>query len=402
MPRRIYDTIHRFIHLSDIEERLIDSPPFQRLHQIRQLGIAYLVYPGATHTRFAHSLGVMHLASAMFDRITLHHTPPQDLGYWRQIVRLSALCHDLGHLPFSHAAERAILGPLGHESWTLALIQSPLLQPIWAELTHLFPQHPVTSDLCKLAIGEEKLQEIDPRTPPFSPWQHILSQLICGDLFGADRIDYLLRDAHFIGISYGLIDHEQLIETLHIQPSSDNPNNLELAIAESGTEACEALLLARHFMLRRVYHHPTVKALSFHLSRFLVELYRSQRGLDSLDHYLAMTDSAVLFALQQAAKQSTHAGHEDARCLLRQQSHITALPLPPAIQESQLLALQHTLGLPKDALFWELPPMQRPLQGKQMADGALKLLIASSSGGWLYTPPQYHQLVHDQLAAMSS
>src|SRR5476651_2062324 len=92
--KKIYDSVHGFISFDEFEKELIDSLPFQRLHYIHQLGIAYLVYPGATHTRFEHSLGVMELASQIFDRIASKHEIPQ-ADYWRQVLRLAALCHDL-------------------------------------------------------------------------------------------------------------------------------------------------------------------------------------------------------------------------------------------------------------------------------------------------------------------
>ena len=117
---KIYDSVHGFIHFNEIESALIDTEVFQRLHYIHQLGISYMIYPGATHTRFEHSLGTMHIATQIFDQIS-------EDPYWRQIVRLAALCHDLGHLPFSHVAEEVLLGAKGHEEWTLKIIESPYL-----------------------------------------------------------------------------------------------------------------------------------------------------------------------------------------------------------------------------------------------------------------------------------
>jgi HD superfamily phosphohydrolase len=114
------DPIHNFISVRSDERKVIDSPPFQRLRDIHQLAMTYLVYPGATHTRFEHSLGVMELASRIFDVVTKPYNvthdvvrdiiPDQDsLAYWRTVLRLAALFHDVGHLPFSHAAEKDLL-----------------------------------------------------------------------------------------------------------------------------------------------------------------------------------------------------------------------------------------------------------------------------------------------------
>ena len=114
----IRDPIHTFVRLDSAERQVLDSRPFQRLRHIHQLALTYLVYPGATHKRFEHSLGVMELASRVFDTVTsranvtdrvrdrLRQLDNRDeLAYWRRVLRMAALCHDLGHLPFSHAAE---------------------------------------------------------------------------------------------------------------------------------------------------------------------------------------------------------------------------------------------------------------------------------------------------------
>jgi HD superfamily phosphohydrolase len=132
----IRDPIHVFVRLDDHEREILNSRPFQRLRHIHQLALTYLVYPGATHRRFEHSLGVMELASRVFDVITKNATDeikaqlkplnnPDELAYWRRVVRMAALCHDVGHLPFSHAAESELLPPdWNHERLTQEIISS--------------------------------------------------------------------------------------------------------------------------------------------------------------------------------------------------------------------------------------------------------------------------------------
>ena len=137
--QKIYDAVHGFIRFNSIERALINSEPFQRLHGLHQLGIAYLVYPGAKHTRFEHSLGTMTLATTIFERVRSKGFTIEDPDYWLQIIRLAALCHDLGHLPFSHDAEHLILDAAGHEKWTLKIIESEMLQPVLEPLRELFP-----------------------------------------------------------------------------------------------------------------------------------------------------------------------------------------------------------------------------------------------------------------------
>jgi len=122
--KKIYDSVHRFIHVDSLESDLINTRPFQRLHYIHQLGVTYFVYPGGTHRRFEHSLGVMELATRIYDQITSGDRPKilrelvPELGspefrYWRRVLRLAALCHDMGHLPFSHTAEHRLFGKGG-------------------------------------------------------------------------------------------------------------------------------------------------------------------------------------------------------------------------------------------------------------------------------------------------
>jgi uncharacterized protein len=342
MGKKIYDSVHGFIKLTPLEKDLVDSYVFQRLHYIHQLGTAYLVYPGATHTRFEHSLGVMEVATRIFDRIVekaLYGPSTHTLDYWRQIVRFAALCHDLGHLPFSHLAEKEILGSKGHESWTIALINSLHLQSIWKKFSESFPNASVVEDIIKIAIGEEKLQALGYGLDqaPFSPWEQVMSQIIAGDFFGADRIDYLLRDARSTGVSYGLFDYHQLIEMLKILPyQAGGKETLALGIEENGLESCEALLLARHFMHKRVYQYPSVQAYSFHVARFMKKLYQKEKPLHSIESYLAYTDNEILSELKRAFWNFTHEGHADALAVFVKKDRFLAIELPKHLQKEEI------------------------------------------------------------------
>src|SRR3954454_15843463 len=175
----VRDALHVFVDFDADERRVIDSPPFQRLRHIHQLALTYKVYPGGSHKRFEHSLGVMHLAGRIYDVITRPDkvsdavradVPEQgqsDLGYWRTAVRMAALCHDMGHLPFSHAAEDELL-PDGwdHERLTLELITGSEMSEIWDGMTP--PLRP--ADIAKLAVGPKGL-----KGEPFTSWQAVLS-----------------------------------------------------------------------------------------------------------------------------------------------------------------------------------------------------------------------------------
>ncbi len=338
--KKIYDAVHGFIHFNEIEQKLIDSAPFQRLHFLHQLGIAFLVYPGATHTRFEHSLGTMEISTKIFESLLEKYkgVPPVSPDYQRQILRLAALCHDLGHLPFSHVAEKALLGAGGHEEWTLNIIQSDALKSVFSLVEEAFPGHDVVSDVIKMAIGKEHLEKMNAGFV-FSPWEEVMAEVITGDFFGADRIDYLLRDAQCTGVAYGLFDYQQLIEMLCILKTNKGE---KLGIEENGISSCEALLLARYFMHKRVYQHSSVKAYTFHLSRFMKRFYEKGSYLNDLESYLLLTDNEILSAVRASR------GDPDAAALLKSKDRFSVIQVAKNVLE-ELLKLK--LLIPEEAMF---------------------------------------------------
>jgi HD superfamily phosphohydrolase len=403
--RKIYDSVHGFIRFGDLECDFIDSLPFQRLHDLHQLGIAYLVYPGARHTRFEHSLGVMELASQIFDRITSKDqvfSQAEDVDYWRHIIRLAALSHDLGHLPFSHVAEKVLLGKEGHEKWTLNIIQSGMFDEVFESLQKMYPERRIQDDVTKMAIGEKKLQSMSDKNWDFSQWEKVLCQVITGDFFGADRIDYLLRDATATGVSYGLFDYQQLIEMLCIIPVGDA---LELGIEENGMESCEALLLARHFMYKRVYQYSTVKAYSFHLARFMQA--QSREWLQNLEGFLSFTENEILTLLRASVKDASKPGHLDACCLTERKKRFKAFELPQKITENDLENLRQSLSIPHDAISWEFVssgPTKKRLsfsvlteKGVFPASSLSEMVIPLASANWVYVAPEYAAQVRERL-----
>lgn len=323
----IRDPLHIFIRLDSDERKVLDSYPFQRLRYIHQLALSYLVYPGATHCRFEHSLGVMELAGRVYDVVTrpevlddrikdvipeLHNK--DKLGYWRRVLRMAALCHDMGHLPFSHAAEKELL-PDGtdHETLTGEIIKKHgQLSLIWHEMTPPLR----CEDIIKLAVGPKKF-----KGEKFTDWEAILSEIIVGDAFGVDRIDYLLRDSYHAGVAYGRFDHYRLIDTLRILPkaASDGSNSSQepvLGIEEGGLHTAEALLLARYFMYSQVYFHPVRRIYDIHLKDFLVKWLPGGKFPTSVEQYLAFTDSGVIASLLDAYRDNEHTGHDPARRII--------------------------------------------------------------------------------------
>ncbi|MGE5543792.1 MAG: HD domain-containing protein [Bacillota bacterium] len=323
----IRDPIHIFIKLDSDERRVLDSYPFQRLRNIHQLAMCYLLYPGATHKRFEHSLGVMELAGRVFDVITnprnLHEkirnlipevNQDDKLRYWRRVIRMAALCHDLGHLPFSHAAEDLLPNGIDHETITVEIIKSKDMQQIWESITPPLR----TDDIIKLAVGPKKLKGV-----VFSDWEAVLSEVIVGDAFGVDRIDYLLRDSYHAGVVYGRFDHFRLIDTLRILPRStgENDDSIEpaLGIEEGGLHTAEALLLARYFMYSQVYFHPVRRIYDIHLKDFLLEWLPKGKFSNEVADIIKITDNEVLVAIAKAAADDRQRGHDSARKIVNRE-----------------------------------------------------------------------------------
>ena len=304
----IRDPIHVFISVDTDERRVLDSRPVQRLREIHQLALEYLLYPGATHKRFEHALGVMELAGRVYDIITrpdvisekvrrvLPEISHQDRKqYWRRVLRVAALCHDIGHLPFSHAAEDELL-PEGwsHETMTKELILADELQELWRSVTPPLR----AEDIVKLAVGPDKSPELE-----FSTWEALLSQVVVGDAFGVDRMDYLLRDSLHVGVQYGRFDHHRLISTLRIVPEDDDVDQPRLGLEEGGLNSAEALLLARYSMFMQVYLHPVRRIYDIHLKEFLREwLPQAQFPTDPRE-FLRISDIEVLAGIRQKAEE---------------------------------------------------------------------------------------------------
>ena len=325
----IRDPIHVFVRMDSDERKVLNSRPFQRLRHIHQLAMTYLVYPGATHKRFEHSLGVMELASRVFDIVTNPDNVADEvrnllgplanenhISYWRRVVRMAALCHDIGHLPFSHAAEKELL-PNGwdHERLTRAIVSSEEMQEIWDSITP-----PLRSeDIEKLAVGPKKAGDLK-----FSDWEAILAEIIVGDAFGVDRMDYLLRDSYHAGVAYGRFDHYRLIDTLRILPPAGSDKDQAskepvLGMEEGGIQSAEALMLARYFMYSQVYFHPVRRIYDIHLMDFLKEWLDGGKFSIDANRHLEMTDHEITAALWKAAFETDATGYLHARRIVQRE-----------------------------------------------------------------------------------
>ncbi len=277
--KRIYDPVHHFIELEPAEARLLDTPALQRLRRLRQLGLAYLAFPSAEHSRFSHALGALAVGTRAFDEL-LHHgrqffTSEDDVAYQRRLVRAALILHDVGHGPFSHACE-AVVG-VRHEDRTLAILARPEIQAHLADID-VDSQH-----VADLILGQGQSQF------------PVLAELVSGPNLDADRMDYLQRDAYFTGVAGGKYDADQLLGSLRIFQVEGRP---VLGIDRRGVVALESFLLARYMMFASVYFHHTTRMFERILQEALRELWPDPRLLDPIDEFLRWDDFRVLNELR--------------------------------------------------------------------------------------------------------
>ena len=265
----IIDPIHDFVRVYDNELKIIDTPIFQRLRRIRQLSGAHLIYPGAQHTRFEHSLGVMHIASMAGQALAEKGVVSSDDI---QNLRLAGLLHDIGHGPFSHLFEEIFeeKRKISHEDLGRDIILKTEIGDIISK--NGFDKKLIT----KLAFGDSKLQ--------------FMNEIISGVL-SADIMDYLLRDGYFTGAEHAKIDHHRLTHSLDVYKN-------KLALDKSSLVNFETMMISRFQMFKAVYFHKTVRAGEVMLLEAM-DLAEDELGLSSmnLDEYLKLSDDVILAKL---------------------------------------------------------------------------------------------------------
>lgn len=303
----VRDPIHGAIELDDAEASLIHEPFVQRLRGIRQVGFSSLPFPGAVHSRFAHVLGVMHVAGRAFDRAyagwTFDH--PEARVRFRAAVRLAALCHDLGHAPYSHCTEFAMppLRELGitwyrsepgdrratHEDYTIAILErSRLAQAIERSF-------PCTGRHVAALVSDDVRVQDDFFRDGGLDHRRLLSQIISSEL-DADRLDYLVRDATYTGAQYGLVDVGWILSNLSAHPAH---GQVWLALDSGAMYAFEDFLVARHHMFLQVYFHHKSVVYEEMLKRYVQSAQGTWAISADLDTYLYQDDVALDVHLRQ-------------------------------------------------------------------------------------------------------
>lgn len=307
MVHRIRDPIHGFIHFSEEEKNLINRPEFQRLRFIKQLALTYYVYPGAMHSRFEHSLGVMELASRMFEALYAKEKSlieqkfksiDLSIDQARSVLRLAALLHDIGHLPFSHGGEVILPEGVKHEDVSIAIIKAmkTLIDKLYFD---------GATDIATQLIKKENIL----------PELGFLRKILSGEV-DADRMDYLLRDSHHCGVSYGNFDYLRLIESLAVINGYDG--GLDLAIDYGGIHTIEALILARYYMFTQVYCHRTRRIYDIYLEKFMQYWKPKIYPLTEVPQY---DDVVLMKEIRDAAFCPSNPAHSVAKRIYKREHH---------------------------------------------------------------------------------
>jgi hypothetical protein len=266
----ITDPTHKYIPITDLEKKLIDTEFFQRLRKIRQLAGAHLVYPSAQHTRFEHSIGAMHLAGLAAESLLNkgYITCKEDV----ESLRIAALLHDIGHGPFSHLFEEVLRekesNKINHEIIGKRIIKETIIIDI-------LDKYGYDGDyVCKLSFGESKKMFYD--------------EIIAGSL-SVDIMDYLPRDSFFTGAEYGKVDYHRLISSLEVL------SNGHLGIDKSAINSLESMLISRYQMFKAVYFHKTVRAGEVMLLHSLISADNQLNFSNfAIEEYLDYTDDKTI------------------------------------------------------------------------------------------------------------
>ncbi len=265
----IHDAIHGSIKFEGVTLRLLETPEMQRLSGIKQLGLGYLVFPGANHTRLEHSIGVGYVAGRMGEVLNL---PKEEV----ELLKAAGMLHDLGHSPFSHTLEYLLYEKtkLDHMEITTQIIKGKMDLLEGLEIEGRERIHEILNDysldterICDMILGKTKemtLEDFEKGKEFFGDEKNYLVNIISGSL-DADQLDYLLRDAHYTGVAHGAIDFPRILHTLKIK-------NGELMVDKKGVPALEGMLVARALMYSAVYFHKTNRIGELMLSRAVEEI----------------------------------------------------------------------------------------------------------------------------------
>lgn len=332
--KTIKDPVHGYISVDEKMLLLLDSPQVQRLRHIRQLGFSNMVYPGANHTRFEHSLGTMHLAGIMAENLNLDNMEVI-------LSMVSGLIHDIGHGPFSHATEPLMEKYLGRRHH---------------EVRYILDEDYICGAIEKLELDPEEICMM-------IEGKHKLAGIIHGDL-DVDRMDYLMRDAHYTGVPYGTVDAQRLIQSTILTESG-------LALKDTGIIAAESLLIARTLMRPTVYFHH-VSRIAEAMVKAAAEKHLEYTGKEGAAELLSLDDGSFYVELISSKSETASSLMKDLmkRSLYKRSVYIgldqigmsSVLKRFNLIDEKKISEdIAGLAGIDSDLVLVDIPPLPSPM-----------------------------------------
>ncbi len=266
-PHDIYDSVHGYIHITAEGDDIVADPYFQRLRRVHQLGLGNMVFPSAEHTRFSHSLGVMHIVTKMVDALNNNVGSNSQLidKDDKNLLRVAGLLHDVGHMPFSHFLEdvaKSMGSTIRHEDLAGKIIKETGLKDEVEKAVGNKVEEVIS------LINKTYELDLDEAEKRGQTNAHVLNSLISSEL-DADRIDYLLRDAYHIGIPYGSFDLNRILNTMIVAKTDDG--SMVPALKRKARLAAENYIMARLHMYEAVYLHKTIGAFNCILRELYIQ-----------------------------------------------------------------------------------------------------------------------------------
>ena len=363
----VRDPLYGFIGLTGDEVKLIDTEVFQRLRRIKQLANAYRVYPGACHTRFEHSIGVMHIATRMAEQLELSNEEIKTIRY-------ASLLHDIGHGPFSHAFEDVLSSvnepnKVTHEDVTMQIIK--------------------TNRKIREILGDK----IDDVLSIFTN-STVSREIISGNI-DADRLDYLRRDSYYTGVTYGEFDIERILHTIHKKTEGKRSF---LTVLEKGMDALESFRLARFLMHSQVYNHHTRLICDNMLQRAVEIAFRDGiikkdnflfNNHEFLKNYLILDDFRLINQLLADKSSNAYklANDLEDRCLLKRGYELDVTQHTDAILKLKITRLNQTTkkqleeelasmcGCSSDLIIASIIKIKNSLFGSRIEENKSPILI---------------------------
>jgi len=359
----IKDPIFGYVRVSAIEREALDTLPLQRLRRVKQLVFADYVYPGANHTRFEHSLGVMHLAGLLGKSL------PIGMGDADvQKIRLAGLFHDLGHGPFSHTFEQLLMRKLNktHEDLTPWIIKGTELGDI------LSKNGMEAAGIAELAVGRAQNE------------RQFMNQIISSAV-DADKMDFLVRDTHHTGAEYGKVDIYRLIYTMDVADEA-------LAVDSSSLATLEAFLIARLESFRAIYYHKTARAGQLMLVKAM-EAADEELGITAFktpEEYLEMDDYSLWSRLKGCRASTGIMRDLERRRLLKcayerevqaEDKSVTSLFSIDSVRRQVEEEIASTAGIPPSSVYIDTPSLPSIPYFQKLSVDPMEIPVIDREGG---------------------